>query len=161
VKGTAGKFAVLLFRGQDLLSRAIRWQTRSVYSHAALLRPDGSVIEAWPGEGVRERLIEDWTGIDAFTIAGCTPQQWNAANIFARDHLGAHYDWLGVLRFVSRRDDADQKLSWFCSELVFASLQHAGITLLERIEPWAVSPGLLANSPLLTRIGSEARARLC
>jgi hypothetical protein len=38
---------IALYQGKSLISRAIRWQTRSQYSHAAFLLDDGSLIEAW------------------------------------------------------------------------------------------------------------------
>lgn len=38
---------IALYQGKSAISRLIRWQTRSQYSHAAFLLDDGSVIEAW------------------------------------------------------------------------------------------------------------------
>jgi hypothetical protein len=51
---------------------------------------------------------------------------------------------------VSRRQ-ASRKAAgvWFCSELAFAAARQAGISLLGATEPWEVSPGLFARSPLL------------
>jgi hypothetical protein len=103
--------AVLLFRGKGVISTLIRWQTRGEYSHAALLMPDGMIVESWQGAGVRVTSLSDWSHIDRLSIPNAR---------------------------------------WFCSELVFAALAHAGVHLFARIEPWAVSPGLLAISPLLS-----------
>ena len=140
--------AVLLFHGRGLISAAIRWQTRSRYSHAALRLPDGRIVESWQGSGVRVRTLADWTGIEAYAVRGMTPAHWDLALSYACAQAGAGYDYWGVVRFVSRRHMPDNR-RWFCSELVFASLQWAGVQLLSRIDAAEVSPGMLALSPLL------------
>jgi uncharacterized protein YycO len=142
---------VLLFRGRGLASTLIRWQTRSPYSHAALRLPDGRIIESWQTAGVRIQTLADWQGIDIFAVRGMGPSHWYVALNYATAQIGFSYDWLSVARFVTRRrTGADHR--WFCSELVFASLAYAGVRLLERIDPAAVSPGHLALSPLLVQL---------
>lgn len=151
---------VALHKGKTLISRLIRWQTRSEYSHASLILDDGTCIEAVEGHGVRQQVLWRPTGhapIDLFMVgahglsrtAGIMIERW------ARSQIGKPYDWTMVVRFVSRRQ-ASRKESgkWFCSELVFAALQKGGVDLLERVEPWEVSPGLLSKSPLLTKVQS-------
>lgn len=79
-----------------------------------------------------------------------------AVERFLLDELDKSYDYGSVLRFVSREQAARRDSGkWFCSELVFAALQKGGLNLLSRIEPWAVSPGLLAYSPYLKQITNE------
>jgi len=145
---------VLLFKGRGFMSAAIRWQSRSIYSHAAIQLRDGSIIESWQGDGVRQKLLTDWKGIDAFDIV-------NAPNIgieldedgceeFLRAQIGKDYDYSSVLRFVSRRKGGNPN-RWFCSELVFSALGYAGVDLFERCDPWRVSPGMLVYSPFLSR----------
>lgn len=131
------------------MSTLIRWQSRGVYSHAAFLMRSGLIVESWQGAGVRIKDLSDWQDIDAFTIPGMTPAQWDDAIAFALDQLGKGYDYLGVLRFVSRQRGSADLDRWFCSELVFAALQSVGVSPFARIEPWAVAPSLLAISPLL------------
>ncbi len=140
--------AVLLFRGRGAISALIRWQTRSPFSHAALLMPDGRIVESWQGAGVRVKALADWSDIDVFDVPSMSAGQWNDALRFATDFVGAGYDYRSVMRFVSRRG-ASEDGRWFCSELVFAALQAAGVDLLERIAASEVSPGLLSLSPLL------------
>jgi len=140
--------AILLFRGRGLISALIRWQTRGQYSHAALLMPDGRIVESWQGDGVRVKTLADWRGVERYTVPSMSAAQWDEALAFARAEVGKGYDYRAIVRFVSRRKmRADDR--WFCSELVFAALAHAGVPLFARIEPWAVSPGLLAISPML------------
>lgn len=139
---------VLLFRGRGLISAAIRWQTRSEYSHAALLMPDGRILESWQGAGVRVKEITDWTDVDRFTVPALTDTGWGKVLDFAWAQIGSGYDYTGVLRFVSRRKSPENN-RWFCSELVFAALVQTGLPILARIDAAEVSPALLALSPHL------------
>lgn len=141
-------YRVLLFRGRGLISSLIRWQTRGCCSHAALMLPSGEIIEAWQGTGVRRKVLTDWTGITAYAVPSATAKQWKQAEAFARNEIGKGYDYWAIIRFISRASMPDND-RWFCSELVFAALESAGIHLLERVEASAVSPGVLAYSPLL------------
>jgi len=143
---------ILLYRGRGPISKAIQWQTRSVYSHAAILLPDGvTVIEAMQFKGVRTRSLYDPTVKDAydqFTVASFGPLQWAMVERFCRKELGSGYDYRNILRFITRTSSGSDS-RWFCSELVFAAVQSAGLNLLERIQAWAISPGDLGLSPYL------------
>ena len=141
-----------LHRGTSLIGKLIRWQTRSDYSHASMILPDGLFVEAREGIGVRAlnrfAAVPGET-VDFFTLPITAGQAAEIAE-FAREQLGKKYDWTMVLRFVSRRQESrPSRGQWFCSELVFAACQQAGVNLLRATEPWEVSPGMLARSPLL------------
>ena len=144
--------AILLFKGRGIVSTLIRWQSRGKYSHAALLMPDGRIVESWQGDGVRVKTLTDWEDIDAFTIPDMPGAAWDDAIQFALDQVGKGYDYKGVARFVSRRRHYDDIEKWFCSELVFAALESVGFAPFHRIEPWAISPGMLCVSPMLAEI---------
>lgn len=148
-----GKPAVLLFDSKGLVSSLIRWQTRGEVSHAGLLLPDGRCLESMQGDGVRIRELKDdeWGLIEAYEVAGMTDEQWARALEFAHTQVGKSYDYWAVIRFISRSRMPDND-KWFCSELAFAAILAGGITLLERIEAWAVDPHRLRTSPLLKRI---------
>lgn len=140
--------AILLFKGRGFISTMIRWQTRSHYSHAALLLRDGStIIEAWQGEGVRKKQIGDWNDVDTFHV-DVSDQVWDAVIAFAEAQIGKPYDYVQVLRFVSRRKPVDDG-KWFCSELAFEAFRWNGVKLLDRVPGSAVSPAMLSWSPLL------------
>lgn len=148
--------AVLLFKGRGIISKLIGWQTRSPYSHAAFLLPSGKIVESWQGDGVRIKTLDDWRDVDAFAVVGITDDQWATATAFALGQVGSSYDYRAIARFLSRtRAPMDDR--WFCSELVFGSLQRAGVHLLERIDAAAVDPGKLAISPLLVPVPDPLR----
>lgn len=126
----------------------IRWQTRSRYSHAAILLDDGHIIESWQKGGVQISHIKDWSKIDAYSVDGMTPDQWETAIKFAKSQLGKKYDFRSIFRFLSKRKAPDNS-KWFCSELVYAALTVAGVELLRNIESSEVSPAILSYSPKL------------
>lgn len=145
---------VALFRGGDPISFLVKWQTRSMISHAALLIPGTRrVIEAYPGSGVRTRELtdEEMKKVDLYDVKGMTPEMWQGAIDFAASQIGMPYDWWSVMRFVSKRAARDNK-KWFCSELVHKAIAEQGIRLLERIPSAEVSPAMLGISPLLAPV---------
>lgn len=145
---------VALHKGRGWIGKLIQWQTRSIYSHASVLLagPEGPVIESREFQGVRWlEHLDPAEDVDLFAVRpfGC---MFDPARVrqFLRCQLGKPYDYTMVARFISRRSSPGlSEDRWFCSELVFAAFLSAGIRLLARVEPWAVSPGLLAFSPLL------------
>lgn len=143
---------IALFKGKSLISSLIKWQSRSAYSHAAIVDDFGHVWESREGKGVQwmeSVSASDACPVDLFYVA-TTPEQDAQILSFLKAQEGKPYDWTMVLRFISRRQASrEQAGKWFCSELVFAAFQAAGVQLLQRVEPWAVSPGLLALSPML------------
>lgn len=146
---------IALHKGKGFIGRCIQWQTRSVYSHASIVFDElgGEVVESREFKGVRWlSALEPGEDADLYRVE-LTADQAQTIRAFLFAQLGKPYDYTMVLRFISRRQ-ASRKESgkWFCSELVFAAFQKSGINLLSRVEPWAVSPGLLALSPLLKKV---------
>lgn len=134
---------VALHKGTGFVSRAIQWQTRSPYSHASMVFGVNftDVIEAREFAGVRRLdFLDQAENIDLFTV-DVTEYESEIIRQFALAQVGKPYDYVSVLRFVSRRQASRESSGkWFCSELVFAAFRKAGINLLARVEPWAVSP---------------------
>lgn len=142
---------VLLFRGGDPISWLVKVQTRSQYSHAAILLENGrSCVESYPGSGVRIRQLTDadFERIDIYDVKGMTDEMWRTAINFSLEQLDKGYDWRSVLRFVSKVPSSDNS-RWFCSELVFKAIAVAGVRLLDRVPSAEVSPAMINLSPLL------------
>lgn len=143
---------ILLTRSRGIISKLIRWQTRALWSHAAVML-GGTVYEAREWRGVQSMPSKDWRhgDITQTFVVKVTDEQFAAMHGFLEEQVGKRYDYGSVLRFLSRRQESRRGSGkWFCSELVFAAFAKAGIRLLARVEPWAVSPGLLSMSPLIT-----------
>ncbi len=144
---------IAAYRGTSWVSKAIRWQTRGVYSHVAVVLPGGAIVEAWH-KPARVRIINSLaqghtpgTCIDLFEVQ-TTPRQEEIIIHFLRSQVGKRYDFMGVARFITRRNK-DNSEKWFCSELAFAAFRVAGIYLLKRIKAHQVHPVTLVTSPKL------------
>lgn len=144
---------IALFKGTDPIGRLIRLQTRSQYSHAAILRSDDSVVEATGkplpfGDVAHVESISSQhpKGIAVDIFAVDAPFEVEKADRWLENTLGMGYDFRSVLRFVTRVP-ADVNERYFCSEHVFAYWLAGNVKLLERIEPHHVAPWMLALSP--------------
>ncbi len=148
---------LLAYRGRSLISKAIRWQTRSVYSHVALEDLNGTVYEAWHVGGVRklgslQHGHAPGTKIDRFAIIPVLDDM--AVRSFLLEQLGKKYDYRSVFRFLTRREcAADDR--WFCSELVAYALNLGGVQLQSRIPSSKLSPRDVCMSPVLVLVGKD------
>lgn len=77
----------------------------------------------------------------------------DAVRRFLAAQVGLAYDMRGVMGFVSRRDGAQRRDRWFCSELVAQACIEGGVELLARMPPHRTHPGMLALSPRLSYLG--------
>ena len=146
---------ILQFQGVSLISRLIRFQTRSKYSHTALLTSNDTVIEAWHKGGVQEvespsTLHTAGTVVDVFDFTWKVDAE--AIEEFARKQIGCRYDFLAILRFLSRRSYAEND-RWFCSELIASACERAGSSLVN-LPASQVSPRDIAASVKLKYVGS-------
>ena len=143
---------ILAYKGKSWISKAIRWQTRSPYSHIAVQLYDGSVIEAWHVGGVRH-IADPFEGhspgteIDVYGIKLSEPLNEIAVEQFLLDQVGKKYDFKSVARFVTRRD-VELDDAWFCSELAEAGFISGGLTFLNG-SPSRHSPRDTVMSPYL------------
>ncbi|MBT8440052.1 MAG: N-acetylmuramoyl-L-alanine amidase, partial [Gammaproteobacteria bacterium] len=148
---------IIVSTTNENVSRVIRHVTGSQVSHAALYVGDGMVVES-AGDGVvlttlRQALADDSVAV-ALRYPGLTVSQQFMIRDFAGQHLDSGYDYVGIARHLLYRltgaacdrfegasraaceagryqisfgnDDSDR---WYCSELVFAAYQHAGVSL--------------------------------
>lgn len=142
------KIKVLLFKGRGPLSFLIRWKTNSIYSHAAILLPDGeTIIESWQGAGVRKKVITDWEGIDSYDV-DLTNEQAIGIIKYLENKVGLKYDYLGVLG-IALNKPYQKKSRYFCFELVFEAFEFVGIKLLSRTKARECTGGLLMRSNYL------------
>jgi uncharacterized protein YycO len=130
---------IALYQGKSWISRAIRWQTRSQYSHAAFLLDDGSVIEAWqpcvrwviPDERAELSALSKQhtpgTVVDIFEfVCPLTAEENRKLEYFAKQDVNTPYDYRSIIRFLTRKRSALSKRRLFCSEQVFARCARSG-----------------------------------
>lgn len=148
---------IAAYRGKGFISRLIQAQTRSQYSHIAILDDDdgGSVYESWANGGVLHNATlssrhSKGTKIDLFEFV--TPLNYLQKlemRAWMRNQLGKKYDFRSVLRFVTRINKKGAENKWFCSEYAFLACFQIKIELLCRIEPFKIPPSFIPLSPLL------------
>lgn len=141
---------ILAYQGTSLISKAIRLQTRSKYSHIAVMLSDGQVIEAWHKGGVQlspspSTLHAPGTKVDVFRIDAEFDEA--TAERFLHEQKGKKYDFKSVARFMSRRKTRHND-KYFCSELAEFALMFGGLLLLNG-NPSEHSPRDTALSPYL------------
>lgn len=142
------------YRGGSRLAKLIRWITWGDYAHVSYVRDDLSLeLQSWFRGGVQASPIIGvyfpGADIDLYDVA-LTDCQRNAVEHFINSQLGKKYDWRGVLHFITRRREKPKDQDrWFCSELIAAAFELAGVPLLDRVPAYKVSPGALVRSPLL------------
>lgn len=124
--------------------RLVRFRTRSEYSHVELLQGDAgygkhlAISSSGRDGGVRIKRIDfhpdRW---DIMPLEGwCRPDAWDRAS----RHLGAPYDWSGILGTFALPVLRQSDRAWWCSELLAyaVGLSH----------PWVQSPGTLFSQVL-------------
>jgi len=141
---------ILAFKGRSWVSKAIRFQTRSEFSHIGIQLDDGTIIEAWHKGGVQHVatasvLHTPGTEVHVYRIDADLNNA--KAERFLLAQVGKKYDFKSIARFLSRRDSsADDK--YFCSELAEYACLFAGVRLLNG-RPSEHAPGHTVMSPLL------------
>lgn len=142
--------ALLLRAGAPSIAEIGRGKDHGNYNHAAILLPDGQIIDSCIGHGVRIRRINKWEGVDMFSVNQMSREQWLAAIFFAISKVGSGYDYwhgLGLPPVGSSKQNR-----WTGSNLVYSALSYAGIRLLNCQDPRYLSAEHLAWSPLLRPI---------
>jgi hypothetical protein len=152
------KIRIAFFKGSEgPLHRFIRWWTKSKYSHAELVMPDGKTwisISPFLSSRVSARIKgnevnpENWDYLD-FYLNWREPvkdYQLNQLYKFIDKTQGCKYDWTGMIMsqlcpfLVKRRD------KWYCSEWIAHAMVNARIVMWDDIHLYDtpdLSPGKL------------------
>lgn len=143
---------IALYRPTTIIDRLVCFFTRGDYSHSSTIMKDGSVIQSKMGTGVNHVPYLGYgeskgTVIDIFDVY-LTTEQERLLTEFLQKQIGKKYDLLMVLGFVlyATRKGRAAYGKWFCSELMAAAFEKAGFPLLQRVEPWKISPYALSWS---------------
>lgn len=158
---------ILLFRGEDGMSKLIQWGTGSKYSHVAIcVSPEMNlVIEAMSGKGVRARdtrkIPEKY---DLYRIKGEFSYNLDGAVSHLISKLNTRYDYFGViflgilkllmkigLPLKNKANNWQRDRDYFCSELCYEAFHEGGGLDIVPDVPEAdiTSPGDIAKSGVL------------
>jgi len=164
------KIRVAFFKGgEGILHRVIRWWTKSKYSHAELIMPDGKTwisISPFLSARVSARIKgtienpEKWDYLD-FNLSWREPvEEYQLIQLYRFIDMtqGSKYDWTGMLvsqicpYLVKRRD------KWYCSEWIAHALVNSRIVMwddLRLYETPNLSPGKLHE--ILSTLSNEKK----
>jgi uncharacterized protein YycO len=146
---------IVFRRFDNITSKLIRLRTLSQWSHCGIIvgRKDNSVkcLSSDFHRGVGMDNLRDWgKKVQVLRLCNATEEQINAMIDFCIRQVGVPYDYLGILDFLFMQN-LQRDNRWFCSELVYSAMCHAGIDILKgRKHRWLVSPGDLYENPELS-----------
>jgi len=158
---------ILLFKGEDGISRLIHWATKSTYAHVAIcVSPEMNLaIEAITRGGVRARDIRQIKeGYDVYRIKPQYSYDLNGAISYLVSRLNSRYDYfgvifLGVLKVLAAvyfpirvtANTWQKERDYFCSELCYEAFYRGGGLDIVPDVPAAdvTSPGDIAKSRLI------------
>ena len=144
---------VAFYKGKgDFLNGVVRWWTKSVYSHAELVLPDGYT---WIGispflksrVSSRKKIIIDYSEWDFITL-NVTEEQANIIMEFFEDTEGQRYDWIGMLLSQFLPCKIKHKKRWYCSEWIAYALRIACVfdwRIIKIYDRKDLSPAILHN----------------
>ena len=138
-------------------NKIIRWWTKSPYSHAELILPDGitwvsispfltSTVSARSAYEVKD--LNDWDFL-SFDLSWREPvkeYQIKQLNNFIGDTNGAKYDWLGMILSQMMPYLIKHRDRWYCSEWIAHALVKARVVKWEQLQIYRtpnLSPGKL------------------
>jgi uncharacterized protein YycO len=158
---------IVLFKGEDGISKLIAWGTGSPYSHVAVCISPGMnlAIEAITRGGVRARDIRGiQQDYDVYRVKEGHPYHLEGAVSYLVDKLNSRYDYMGViflgfLKVLSKLGLPLKKIAnawqkdrdYFCSELCYEAFFFGGNLDIVPGVPEAdiTSPGDIASSSVL------------
>ena len=159
---------MLLFKGEDGMSKIISWGTGSPYSHIAVcVSPHMNLaIEAIAGGGVRARDMRQITeAFDVYRISEKHPYNLSETISYLISKLNSSYDlwgvvFLGFLKIMAHIGLPFQKTAntwqkdrdYFCSELCYEAFRYGGgLDIVPDLPDTSVtSPGDIAESSVLS-----------
>lgn len=172
---------IILSTTNEWISQAIRKSTNAEVSHSMLYIGDGNIVEAI-GSGVVLRTlkeaIHDASAAIAFRDPEMTAEKALRIRNFVNHQIGKKYNYMGIVRQARFRLDlrafcrhrsgaqydacknwvgrirlgAGSNDSFFCSELIIAAFQDAGLPLIDTPPHWN-SPADIAELRFTTQLG--------
>ena len=111
----------------DWTNKIVRWWTKSKYSHAELILPDGLTwigISPFKGSILCSKEKKYFSNLDWDIIElEITEEQLSVINEFYESTKGSSYDWAGMLLSQCLPFHVKQKQKWYCSEWIAYALR--------------------------------------
>ena len=142
------------YKGSDSwYEKLVRWWTKSPYTHAELVMPDG---RTWisirphetdiPSQILKKEKTAYRTELWDFIDLEITPEQREVILEFYEETKGCKYDWVGMIISHLSSFKVKRKGRWYCSEWIAYALRTAGVISWKDIKLYErrdISPGTL------------------
>ena len=147
------KIKVAFYKGKgNFINGIVRWWTKSVYSHAEIVLPDGIT---WIGispflkskVASRKKIIIDYSEWD-FVDININQEQLDIIMEFFEYTEGHGYDWIGMLLSQFLPCKIKHKKRWYCSEWIAYALRIACVIdwrIIKIYDRKDLSPAILYN----------------
>ena len=147
------KIKVAFYKGKgNFINGIVRWWTKSVYSHAEIVLPDGIT---WIGispflkskVASRKKIIIDYSEWD-FVDINVNQEQLDIVMEFFEYTEGHGYDWIGMLLSQFLPCKIKHKKRWYCSEWIAYALRIACVIdwrIIKIYDRKDLSPAILYN----------------
>jgi hypothetical protein len=124
------KIKIAFYKGKGTwINSVVRWWTKSIYSHAELVLPDGV---SWLGispflkSAITKRIVfehnpDKWDLLDI----DISEEQYEMIMQFFEDTKGQGYDWFGMLLSQFLPCKIKHRERWYCSEWIAYALRIA------------------------------------
>lgn len=131
------EIALMFCAFDSFMGRLIRYGTEGEVGHVDAILPNGDLLGAQAAAGLGgkpsgvqirpEGYQEDCGGRNFVRVTiKVTPKQKDAFLTFLHSQVGKPYDVKSIIGFILGRQWRDPD-AWFCSELIAAALEHAGV----------------------------------
>jgi len=119
---------IAFYRGNGgIVNKIVRWWTKSEYSHAELVMPDGLTwigISPFKTSKLQSVFKLDYDPKEwEFISIEITEQQLEVINEFFRATEGCQYDWVGMILSQLLPYNIKRKNKWYCSEWIAYALR--------------------------------------
>ena len=160
------KIKVAFYKGKgNFINGIVRWWTKSVYSHAEIMLPDGIT---WIGispflkskVASRKKIIIDYSEWD-FVDINVNQEQLDIVMEFFEYTEGHGYDWIGMLLSQFLPCKIKHKKRWYCSEWIAYALRIACVIdwrIIKIYDRKDLSPAILYN--LVVDIKNEENKKI-
>ena len=144
---------IAFYKGKgDWMNRLIRWWTKSPYSHAELVLPDGitwlSISPLLTSTVAAREKTTFSPGNWDFIELGINKEQYRIILDFFEETEGCRYDWIGMVLSQLMPCKIKHRERWYCSEWIAYALRIANVInwkIIKIYDRCDLSPGVLCN----------------
>ncbi len=111
---------IINFDGDKFVDKLIKFWTRGIFSHSAVLFPDWTFLEIYPPRQTRWKyttIVTNHQKSDLITVFDINTEDSydDIKKMYDTLIVGKKYDWIGIIGFVLRLKKG-QRNGYFCSE---------------------------------------------